>query len=423
MAWSKGKGTLGNGGRGDNSFRPVRIEELELELPVPAELPPGPLRLLIRLGGRPVGFLAVAAGQEPQGVAALRRLITEEVRGSLPSGLLAPTELVPADGFAPGAARWPSATTVDGISVVVTTCGASRGLVRTLESLRQQTVRPHEIIVVDNRPATSGVAELLAGLALPDVVLVQEARPGLSRARNAGLARAGGEVTAFTDDDVLVDPQWIQALAGGFLDDNVACVTGLVLPLELQTPAQCLFEEFGGFAKGFQRRRYDLGEHRGTGALYPYAAGVFGTGANAAFRTATLRRLGGFDEDLGTGRPAMGGEDLDIYLTIVQSGSALVYEPGALIRHLHHPDVAGLRRQVHSYGVGMTAMVTKRLATQRPERRDILARIPIGARHLLDPRSSKNIGKGRQYPRALTLLEIAGMVQGPYAYWKSRRTQ
>ena len=43
---------------------------------------------------------------------------------------------------------------------------------------------------------------------------------------------------------------------------NVACVTGLVLPLELETPAQVLFEEFGGFNKGFTRRVFDLTENR-----------------------------------------------------------------------------------------------------------------------------------------------------------------
>ena len=55
---------------------------------------------------------------------------------------------------------------------------------------------------------------------------------------------------AFTDDDVTVDRHWLSSLAQVLLDDrDTACVTGLILPLELDTPAQLLFELFGGFKR------------------------------------------------------------------------------------------------------------------------------------------------------------------------------
>jgi GT2 family glycosyltransferase len=280
---------------------------------------------------------------------------------------------------------------------VVTTCAASDELVRTLDGLRAQSLRPAEILLVDNRPATSRVAEMLVDWCIDDVRLITVPEPGLSRARNAGLAAATGEIVAFTDDDVVVDRRWAEWLLDAFVDENVACVTGLVLPWELRTPAQALFEQFGGFGKGFRRRRFDLAADRDPSSLYPYAAGVFGTGANGAFRAGALRAAGGFDVCLGTGSPARGGEDLDVHLTLIQRGYAIVYEPGALIRHSHHADMAALRKQIFDYGAGLSAMLAKRWFTSRHERRELTAKLVEGMRYLLRGTSPKNAHKAIAY--------------------------
>ena len=52
--------------------------------------------------------------------------------------------------------------------------------------------------------------------------------------------------------------------------DNVGCVTGMILPAELQTPAQGWIEQYGGFSKGFRRRIFDLNEYRPENPLHPY---------------------------------------------------------------------------------------------------------------------------------------------------------
>ena len=65
---------------------------------------------------------------------------------------------------------------------------------------------------------------------------VREDIAGLGRAHNAGLASARGEIIAITDDDVIVDGQWIAALLEAFVETGAACVTGLILPVELQNP-------------------------------------------------------------------------------------------------------------------------------------------------------------------------------------------
>ncbi|GIF26991.1 GT2 family glycosyltransferase [Actinoplanes tereljensis] len=391
-----------------SSFRPTHIVEVDLDEDIPAMTASGPARVLVRRSGRPVAFVPVTVPDEG--------LTPEEVRKALDEAIASegyPAEPAHAEAQAVAPVR---------ATVVITTCVATRGLLRVLDDVRAQTITPHEIVVVDNRPNTSGVTDLFQQQGIDDVRLVLEHRPGLSRARNAGLAASTGDVIAFLDDDIAVDSRWLEAITEVFRQDpSVACVTGMILPMELETPAQYLFEEFGGFSKGFHQRRYDLKDHRGTSKLYPYAAGVFGTGANGSFRVDALRALNGFDEKLGMGTPAKGGEDLDIYLSVIQSGRTLVYEPAALVWHQHHREIAALRHQIFNYGVGMSAMIAKRWWANRQERPEMLQRLGAGVKHVLGPGSPKHQTKTSSYPRALTLIELGGVIRGPFAYWRSRR--
>ncbi|MGH9279398.1 MAG: glycosyltransferase [Acidimicrobiales bacterium] len=309
------------------------------------------------------------------------------------------------------------------VSLVVTTCGGPHSrLISTLDDAVNQTYPNYEIVVVDNRPQASGVREALADAfgGYIDIRYVAEHRPGLSYARNRGATAARGEIVAFTDDDVVLDRDWLANLVCGFDDPRVACVTGLILPLELETGAQSLLEEFGGYAKGFERRTWDCAEHRPGTPLYPYTVGVFGSGANAAFRTAALADLGGFDATLGTGTPARGGEDIDIYVTCVERGYRITYEPAAIVRHAHLRDMVQVRRKVHDYGVGLGAMLTKHLLQSPESAAAMLVRVPAGAVHLLSGSSTKNVSKSASYPKSLVFSEMVGLVYGPFAYLRSR---
>ena len=108
--------------------------------------------------------------------------------------------------------------------------------------------------MVDNDPASGRVPAALRHVEDVRLRIVQEPRRGLSFARNAGLAAARGDIIAFTDDDATADPAWLAALIAPFDERrDVMCTTGLVLPAELNTKPQLLFEEFGGFDKGFER--------------------------------------------------------------------------------------------------------------------------------------------------------------------------
>lgn len=305
------------------------------------------------------------------------------------------------------------------VGVVVTACEAGERLTALLAALCSQTLRPLEVLVVDNRPATSGVRAAVGESAPAPVRYVAEPARGLSRARNAGLRHSAADIVAFTDDDVEVTPDWLARLAEPFADPAVGCVTGQIVASRVETDAERWFAEYGGYSKGDRVRRHTLQSACREG-LYPYRAGRFGSGANAAFRRAALLAVGGFAESLGAGTPARGGEDLDIFLTMLRAGHTLIYQPSARLAHPSHPDYPALRRQLFGYGVGLAAAMTKRFTTCAPDRRAMLRTVAPAARYLLSPASPKNQARSGSYPKALAAIELAGVLAGPPCYLWSR---
>jgi GT2 family glycosyltransferase len=313
-------------------------------------------------------------------------------------------------------------TTAPFVSVIISTHDRPEQLSLCLPALLAQHYPRYEIIIVDNAPSTSATADLvrLTYGHVPYLHYVQEDVPGLSRGLNRGIAEARGEILAFTDDDVMVDSFWLLQLARAFsIASDVICVTGLVLPWELETPAQILFEQYGGFSKGFCRHVYDMAENRPGEPLYPYTAGRFGTGASMAFRPAFLRTIGGFDPALQCGM------DIAAFFQTVKQGHKLVYEPAALVYHTHRRSYAELQKQIYNYGVALTAYLTKSVL-ERPQRLfELVGKIPYGLFFTLSSKSPKNHKKSLHYPKDLTMLELKGMLYGPFAYlqrkWQLKR--
>ncbi len=304
------------------------------------------------------------------------------------------------------------------VSVVVPTCCNPQPLERCLRSILRSDYEDYEVIVVENRPEWSDTMLMLADRFPGErrIRYVEEPIPGASRARNAGLARAVGELVAFTDDDVIVDPGWIranaEALRGG---EDIACVAGLILPLELESDSQLLMEQFASFGKGFRRATYRFPDSRRDDPLFPYTAGSIGSGASTMMRADVARELGGFDTVLGPGTPASGGEDLEIFIRVLRAGYAVAYEPRAMVWHRHPDGMPRLRRQVYKYGVGLGAMLAKQVVAG-PGRSDFIRAVPAGVRYARDPNSRKNANKPAHYPHHLTWFERVGMLVGPLAY-------
>jgi GT2 family glycosyltransferase len=395
---------------------------------------PGPpyatVRLLVRLHGQPLGFVTLPLVDGRLAASAVAEQISERLRHEVNAHLvedgLEPIASIMAAGVGAvpdSRCRRLPASGPGGplVTVVVATRDRPRSLARCLRALAAVTYAPFEVVVVDNAPSTRetlAVVQQRFGLDAR-VRYVRELRPGVSCARNRGLDEARGELVAFTDDDVVVDPGWLDGVVRGFdRSPSVACVTGLVPSARLDTAEQRYFDRRVSWAVSCTPRRYDRHPDPQASPLHPYTAGQFGTGANCAFRTVVLRRLGGFDEALGPGTPAGAGEDLDLFVRTIQAGHAIAYEPAAIGWHHHRADLDQLRRQLFNYGVGLTAFATKYLSDRRTAR-DVLVRLPGGLRHLRG--IAKRVERPAELPRTVLTAELLGLAWGPIAYGLGRQ--
>lgn len=390
---------------------------------------------LIRLHTRPLGVVETPVGESGVSADELAELVWHSLQNAIIEHLiqdgLPPVTALDRDGLCSSSVlrcieeRDTFLAHAPFVSIIVATRDRPELIESCLQSLLALQYPGYEIIIVDNAPTTNATAALVqqSYADMPQVRYVREDRPGLSQARNCGTRAARGEIVAFTDDDVVVDPYWLVELVRAFaIAGDVACVTGLGLPLELETAAQFWSEEHGAFNNGFSRRIFDMKENHPRIPLHPYTVGRFGAGVSMAFKTAFLRDAGGFDPALGVGSPARGGEDLAMFFQVMTRGYKLVYEPASLLYHLHRRDYPGLRKQVYNCGVGLTAYLTKSLRDSPRLLFDFLVKVPYGLFFALSSRSPKNSKKSARYPKELTALELKGMLYGPFAYVRSRST-
>jgi hypothetical protein len=221
-----------------------------------------------------------------------------------------------------------------------------------------------EIVVVDNG-STDGTAAVATAWCAADPDrrrLVSEPVPGLSRARNRGVAAARGEVVLFIDDDAHAPRGWVAAhLAAYARDDRVVAVGG---PVALRWPegrppwlAPRLDHWFSALDHGDESRPF------------PPPHGPYGT--NMSVRRSALvastapAAAGPFEERLGRrGRSLVSGEEGDLFERLWAAGGHIAYEPAALVMHAVTPDRLR-RRWVLRRGWAQGRTNARRLARRR----------------------------------------------------------
>lgn len=290
------------------------------------------------------------------------------------------------------------------MTVAVCTRERPRSLQRCLAALTRLDYPDYEIVVVDNASRDEATRAVTASHG-PICRYVREDTPGLDWARNRAVAEARHDLIAFCDDDAHASPGWLAAIADTFADPQVAAVTGLVLPMELATWAQRLFERYGrGMSKGLVPRRFDgaaMSDHQ------RIKAQDIGVGANMAVRRAAFDAIGGFDTALDVGTPSQGGGDLDFFHRLLTAGLTIAYQPGAWMRHQHRRDIDALRQQLYANGRAYGAYLRKVHASGRIPRGQVL-RFAAGWVQWLAGRSVRAIFTSRPLPRSLVWAELHG---------------
>jgi O-antigen biosynthesis protein len=385
-------------------------------------------RALIRIHGAPVGHVCIPTQPQKSLATRARQAADHSLREQLELHILW-------DSYneCPDPSQWDASlacprrfpTSNDaGLSIVICTRNRANQLSACLRTLQEITYSPIEILVVDNAPNCNETRTVVTSLAQDDhrIRYTCESRPGLSMARNHGLARASFELVAFTDDDVIVDPGWATAISAGFASDPEAvCVTGMVASGALDTEAERYFDTRYPWGAAFEPRRYDLTAYRHPSRLYPFKAGIFGTGANFAVRREAVMQLGGFDPLLGAGSPGRGGEDLDLFLRLVLAGGRICYIPSALVWHRHRADIGALGEQVYSYGYGLGAYLAKH-ARNRKLPGSLIIHGPQQLSLMLNRmRRASEESQLRRDGQRLKFDEARGFLRGAFSYRQASR--
>ena len=405
---------------------PIKVVDIELSRPIPTfeglEKYMG-LQGLVRLHGVPLGYVNAPISLGKCSEATLGKLILEEhdwtiIFQLLKNGLASPQrsetlsledliDLPPVEYEG----EWPLVT------VAVCTRDRPEDMKRCLEAIGQLDYPNLDILVVDNASKTD-TTQVLIETHYPTVRYVQEPRPGLDWARNRAILEARGEIIAYTDDDVVVDRGWVKGLAQAFLENSqIMAVTGLVVPYELETEAQVLFEDYGGFSRGFKQIHYRTEPEKSLPWQW-LGAGQFGTGANMAYRKSVFETIGYFDPALDVGTPTNGCGDLEMFIRVISSGYTLVYEPNAVIRHRHRREYAQLKRQL-SFNGSLYALWLK-LAFANPNQSIKCLTVGLwwmfywNVRRLVISTLHRT-----RFPKDLVLAEFLGAFSGLTAYPKA----
>ncbi len=309
----------------------------------------------------------------------------------------------------------PANTTV---SVAVCTRDRPDDLVKCLERIRIATKDTVEVLVVDNAPRSDATQFIIQRLFSDgmNVRSVVEPRAGLARARNRALREARSTYVAFVDDDARPEPNWLDAIHRGFgANPEVAVVTGLVPPAELESRAQVLFEQKVKWSNNLVPEIFSLSQRETYPWPFPYSAGHFGTGANFAIHRRTALEVGGFDEALGAGARTTGGEDMEMFVRIVLNGYQLAYQPSAIVWHIHRRTEAALRKVIFGYGAGLSATALSEFL--RPGKLAMVRSTLRGARNLANDRKVE-LEYGMDWEHLV--IEVLGILYGPLAYFLER---
>ena len=238
------------------------------------------------------------------------------------------------------------------LSLIIPTHNRSERLIAALESVIRQDLpaADWECVVVSNNSTDDTVArfgDFAARYPGLNLRLVTEDGPGVSYARNRGIAETSAPLLVFIDDDERINPGFLRAYADFFDAHPDAVVAGGRIIAEYVTGRPAWLSKYTEMPIAIPM---DFGD-----AVRPFPAGRVPGGGNMAFRRSAALRYGGFDPSLGRGgRMLIGGEENDFFERLMRGGETCWYVPGAVMWHIIPPEKlteSYFRRLCYNVGV------------------------------------------------------------------------
>lgn len=250
------------------------------------------------------------------------------------------------------------------VSIIICTVNRNTKLIRCLQSICESTHQNIEVIVVDQTPDQDHFASELLD---HRIRYIRVKFLGLSKARNLGIELATSEILAFTDDDCIVSPDWVEKIVECLrLYPEVIAVFGRVLAWSPFNDGLTYVHDTTD--KG--RTTYcksssgllcfalsDFAEERviDTRCL-PYAN--LGSGNNMAFRRSELLKLGKFMEGLGAGAAYKSAEDTELQYRALRRGLGMLYSPRPVVFHDRWLEPSEVKALMEGYLIGVAAVFT-----------------------------------------------------------------
>jgi GT2 family glycosyltransferase len=232
------------------------------------------------------------------------------------------------------------------VDIVISTYGRGTAIDATIASLRQNTY-PHFTLWVLDQSEDDTTEQCVRTHAETDDRIRYVRRPvrGISATRNAGAAMGNAPYILFTNDDCVLDSNWISALITELQNEQIWLAFGAVLPgPHLSNPDEIVLGTCNGLRRIFHHNWFNLG---------------FGHGHNMGARREAFERLGGFDELIGAGAPLGAWEERDLGYRALKAGGTIVFTPHAIAYHHHWQSWHSARCSFRAYGIGAGAVAGK----------------------------------------------------------------
>lgn len=208
------------------------------------------------------------------------------------------------------------------ISVVVVNWNGKDYLQECCKSIRAQTCKDRELIVVDNGSTDESLSYLKEQT---DILLIEnQTNRGFGTANNQAFAQAKGEYLAIVNNDVELDPQWLELMVEAMRTPAIGMCAGKTLTYSerdrIDNTGHLLY--WDGTNRGRGRLQLDRGQFDQSNTVF------FPSGCAALFRTSMIREIGGFDEEF-----FLYGDDAELGIRARLSGWDCAFVPQAKTYH------------------------------------------------------------------------------------------